>query len=252
MTTADLPDTEAGEPVRVVCGDGLALLRALPDGAVDHVITDPPYSERTHAGARTNRAASGVSKLIGFASFADDQFVETCRLCCRAARRWVLLTCDWRHAALLETALPDEFVRLGVWVKPNGMPQVTGDRPGTGWEAVALLHRKGRKRWNGGGHHAVWTCPKPADVIHPTQKPVPLVREWVRSFTDPGELVLDPFCGSGTVPLSCWYEGRRAVGVEIDPQYAGSALARVRAVVGAERLFPYAPPPPRVRDERLF
>ncbi|MGI8990740.1 MAG: hypothetical protein ACR2I2_14340 [Bryobacteraceae bacterium] len=51
----------------------------------------------------------------------------------------------WQHAAGLEKAeVP--LVRLGIWHKPNGAPQFAGDRPGVGWEAVAILRREGRKR----------------------------------------------------------------------------------------------------------
>ena len=56
-----------------------------------------------------------------------------------------------------------------------------------GWEAIAILHREGRKHWNGGGHHAVWAC-NVEHGGHPTQKPLKLLMDWVTKFTDPGEL----------------------------------------------------------------
>jgi hypothetical protein len=148
------------EPVKVVCGDALSVLRELPAGSFDAVITDPPFSETTHAGARsfatTGKCArkgfakgEGTRALIDFAAIDADTFLALCRECVRVARRWVILTCDWRHAAAAEQM--DSFVRLGVWVKPDAAPQFSGDRPAAGWEAVLLLHRPGRKRWRAGG-----------------------------------------------------------------------------------------------------
>jgi site-specific DNA-methyltransferase (adenine-specific) len=118
------------------------------------------------------------------------------------------------------------LVRLGVWIKPNAAPQFTGDRPGTGWEAVAVLHRKGRKRWNDGGHHAVWTCPVQRGG-HPTQKPERLVSDWVKAFTNPGEMILDPFMGSGTTGVAAIKHGRGFTGIEIDPKYFDLACRRI-------------------------
>jgi site-specific DNA-methyltransferase (adenine-specific) len=194
-------------------------------GEVDHIITDPPFGEVTHAGARTLSPRGAV--LVDFASITAERFVDDCRMWCAMARRWVIMTCEWRHAATIEAAgLP--LVRLGVWVKPNGAPQFTGDRPGTGWEAVALLHRAGRKRWNGGGHHAVWQYNRVAGE-HPTQKPLPLVARWVADFTDEGEAVLDPFCGSGTTGVAAVTAKRRFIGIELDPTHFATACRRIEA-----------------------
>jgi site-specific DNA-methyltransferase (adenine-specific) len=183
----DLPTSE--DPVRLVCGDGFAVLRDLSDRAVGHVITDPPYAEKTHAGARTENHTTAVAPgkrygshaLVDFASFDDETFLTLCDEAVRVARRWVLMTCDWRHSAAAECG-GRPVVRCGVWIKPDSAPQFTGDRPGTGWEAVLILHRQGRKRWNGGGHHAVWTHPIERDGDHPAQKPLPLVRRWLKDF----------------------------------------------------------------------
>ncbi len=234
-----MPTTD--EPVTVVHGDALAMMRALPDGCVDHVITDPPYAEKTHAGARTTRPGVGLTTvpIVTFDSIGDAMFLDLCRECVRVARRWVIMTCDWRHAAAAECDGRVPVIRTGVFLKPDAAPQFTGDRPGTGWEAVLMLHREGRKRWNGGGHHAVWTFNVERNNVHPTQKPLALVRKWLHQFTDPGELVLDPYAGSGTTAVACCHEGRRCILVERDPTYVEVCRKRVADALaeGPQSLF---------------
>lgn len=225
-------------------GDAREILPTLD--TVDHVVSDPPYSEKTHAGARTG---NGDEKLIRFDSINDDEFVAYSGQFCNLARRWVVMTCDWQHAALIERALPDSFIRCGVWIKPNGMPQYTGDRPATGWEAVAILHRPGRKRWNGGGSHAVWHVPK-VHGNHPTEKPLALVQGWVSAFTDFGETILDPFMGSGTTGVACLSLGRRFIGIEIDPVHFDTACRRIEAETRKPRLPGIDTPKPK--QESIF
>jgi len=190
--------------------------------AVDHVITDPPYGEVTHKGARTLKHDGA---LIDFAHISDEQFMQVVDHSLRIALRWVVMTCEWQHAAHLEQS-GRPLVRLGVWIKPNGAPQFTGDRPGTGWEAVAILHRQGKKRWNGGGHHAVWN----SNIVsgnHPTEKPVALLSKWIQQFTDVGDTVLDPFMGSGTTGVAALQMGRRFIGIERDTRHFDTACRRI-------------------------
>jgi DNA modification methylase len=213
-------------------------MEVLPTHAdVDHVITDPPYGEATHKGART-MAHKGA--LIDFSHISDGQFMSVVDHSVRLGRRWVVMTCEWRHAAALEhSAKP--LVRLGVWIKPNGAPQFTGNRPGQGWEAVAILHRNGRKRWNGGGHHAVWQN----NIVsgnHPTEKPVALLSKWVQQFTDAGETILDPFMGSGTTGVAAVQMGRRFIGIERDPRHFDTACRRIEAAQRQLDMFGAAAP----------
>jgi site-specific DNA-methyltransferase (adenine-specific) len=197
---------------------------------VDAVITDPPYGDKTHQGARTggnghSDPSSGKESLITFQSITEESCMDLCKQIVGCAKRWVIMTCEWRHAAQLESSgLP--LIRLGVWIKPNGAPQFTGDRPGTGWEAVAILHREGKKRWNGGGHHAVWTVPK-IEGEHPTIKPQGLLKRWVKDFTDQGECILDPFMGSGSTGVAAVQMNRSFIGIEIDNQYFDIACKRI-------------------------
>ncbi len=223
----------------VVEGDCLDVLRALTDASVDAVVTDPPYDERTHAGARTTRGVKVADAGIDFAPLASMGWVaEALRL----TRRWALAFCSLEMLARYEAAAGTSWIRSGFWRKPSAMPQLTGDRPAIGGEAVAIMHRPGRKRWNGGGRSAFWSC----DVergearAHPTQKPVLLMRELIRDFTDPGEVILDPFAGSGTTGEAALIEGRRVILCERVPEYAAIARARCEA---AERGTDWRAPP---------
>jgi site-specific DNA-methyltransferase (adenine-specific) len=228
---------QLAEGVTLWLGDCKEIVGTL--GQVSAIITDPPYAEKTHAGARTG---GGGEILIDFASITDAEFVRLCKQFCGIARRWVVMTCDWRHAAEAERRLPDLFIRAGVWIKPNGMPQYTGDRPATGWEAVAILHRAGKKTWNGGGQHAVYIEPK-VSGFHPTGKPVPLLRKWVRLFSDVGETILDPFMGSGTTGVAAIQMGRKFMGIEINPLHFDTARRRISDALKQGNLFIEAPKP---------
>lgn len=216
------------------CREVLPLL-----GKVDAVVTDPPYGSVTHAGARSINSLNATT--IDFEAITSADLARLCKCFTGLAQRWVIMTCEWRHAASLEAAgVP--LIRLGVWIKPNGAPQFTGDRPGTGWEAVAILHREGKKRWNGGGHHAVWTYPiEQGD--HPTQKPYRLVADWLRSFTDIRETILDPFMGSGTTGVAAVKLGRRFIGIEIEPKYYEIAKRRISEALRQPDLFIEKPKP---------
>jgi len=217
---------------KIIAGDCLKIMKGIPDGAIDCVITDPPYGEKTHNGARTTAIDK---KLISFDSITKDRFLYACAELVRVARRWVIMTCEWRFvSAIEEGGLP--LIRFGVWVKPNGAPQFTGDRPATGWEAVAILHGPGKKRWAGGGNHAVWVYNK-INGEHPTQKPIGLINHWLLDFTDESDIILDPFAGVGTTCVAAKQMGRRYIGIEIAPEYAAIAQRRVDSVGHQKELF---------------
>ena len=218
-------------------GDCREILPTLPK--VDAVVTDPPYGDSethaTHLSSVLLRNREPAGQALGFAGIDGAELVGLARSWVEVAARWVVFTCEWKHAHLLHEA--GLLVRLGIWRKPDGAPQFTGDRPGTGWEAVAICHRPGRKRWNGGGRHAVWTCPKGAGDGHPTQKPVQFVADLIADFSDPGETILDPFMGSGTTGVACIKLGRKFIGIEIEPKYFDIACRRIEEAWKQPRLF---------------
>jgi len=192
---------------------------------VDLVLTDPPYSENTHRQSKSNRAQHGVQH-ISFASIDAIGFRHICELILAKVRGWAVLTCDHKHAAtMLEH---HSFVRLGAWVKPNPMPQISADRPGQGHEAVLILHGGARKKaWNRGGGSAIWECPVIDRAQVPTQKPQQLVRSLLSDFVTDGDDVLDPFMGSGTTLVAARDLGRKCIGIEIEEKYCEIAAKRL-------------------------
>ncbi|MDR2893020.1 MAG: site-specific DNA-methyltransferase [Deltaproteobacteria bacterium] len=210
------------------CGDCRDILPTLEP--VDVVITDPPYGQQTHAGARTHpehrySGSAEIKKLITtFEHISPEDFVSSVSTLCALSRRWVVMTCEWRYMHLLDEA--GLLVRFGMWVKRNGAPQFTGDRPGTGWEAIAFCHREGKKHWNGGGRHGVYDIPKISGE-HPTQKPLSLIQQFVADFSDFGDTILDPFMGSGTTGVAALNLGRKFIGTELDPKYFDIACRRI-------------------------
>jgi len=200
------------------------------------VMTDPPFSAVTHNGARTRTTGAESNVLIDFDAMNGEDFLAASRAMLAASERWVVMFCDWRHAAMLEPAgLP--LVRLGVWVKPNSAPQLTGDRPATGWESIAMLHPPTKKRWNGGGSRAVWTENRVDAVNHPTEKPVGLVGKLINLFTDDGDTVIDPYMGSGTTGIAAIRTNRRFVGIEKNPTHYATAMKRITDELAQGDLF---------------
>lgn len=232
----------------VIHADNSEVLPALGEKSVAHVITDPPYEDQAHTKQRRVKDGERTSKwggqtvdpqhqALSFAPISDAERGWVAAQMARLASRWTIAFCQveaavrWSEALVAGGAVPR---RIGVWIKPDAMPQFTGDRPGMGYESIVFAHAKGRSRWNGGGRVGVFTHNKntPGGAHHhETQKPLPLMLELVELFTDPGDVVLDPFCGSGTTGVACLRLGRRFIGIERDEKYAQVATERLEAEV---------------------
>lgn len=240
-----------GDRVTLYLGDCLTVLEKMAPGSVDHVMSDPPYESHMHnakAGARgikpaqhRDYAAGRLSRTDGQAPLKtlDFESIEAARpvvtpLMVKASKGWLIAFCTPEGVAPWRDAIEDagaRYKRACVWVKPDAPPQFNGQGPAMGAENfVAAWCGKGVSRWNGGGKRGVYTHMtngRTRDGRHPTEKPLDLMRELVRDFTKPDDLVCDPFMGSGTTAVACILEGRRFVGIEMMPDYFDIACQRV-------------------------
>jgi DNA modification methylase len=235
--------------IALYLGDCREILPSLD--IVDHVLTDPPYardvyqrlqSPNTHKGSGTparmgirNHQYSSVSieKLaVGAIGHIDEMLAQVAIEIARLTKRWALVFSDFENAHTWRFALEGagmRYVRAGAWFKPDPMPQFSGDRPAVGFEPCTICHAQGPMRWNGGGSAATWThgTVKKDRPDHPCPKPIGLMRELVYLFTDPDEVVLDPFAGSGTTLVAAKSLGRCGIGIEIDEKFCEVAAKRL-------------------------
>lgn len=200
--------------------------------SVDVVISDPPYDERTHAGGRrADKQPNGICEAT-IKSFAPLDPADITFQLIMHSRRWVVLFCAAEMIGDYALYSRDAWVRCGWWIKTDPTPQFSGDRPATPGDAIAIMHNVNRrKRWNGGGKAGAWKfrTARGDERNHETPKPVDLMLALVSDFSDPSELVWDPYCGSGTTGVACLRLGRRFLGHEMQPHYAKIAAERLAA-----------------------
>lgn len=146
-----------------------------------------------------------------------------------------LLGIPWR----LALALQDDgwYLRSDIiWNKPNCQPESVKDRPTRAHEYLFLLSKSERyyydyeaiREENGRNRRSVWNVnTQPFLGAHFATFPPKLIEPCIRASTKPGDYVLDPFFGSGTVGLVCEQQGRKYVGIEINPLYIELAAKRL-------------------------
>ncbi len=205
---------------------------------VDHIIGDPPYEERLHQAKSGMRGlvrpdGSHHWKPLDFASVDDirDAFVINAAPLCRG---WFIVFCTAEGVARWADTInpsPMKYKRACVWIKPDSTPQMNGQGPAQGAELfVCAWAGKGHASWNAGGKRGVYThlVNNPErHGEHPTEKPRRLMSEIVADFTKPGDVILDPFMGSGTTGVAAVMAGRRFVGIEMNERYFDIACKRI-------------------------
>jgi modification methylase len=258
----------------ILIGDCIAQMNALPAGSVDLVFADPPYYlqlEQSLTRPDQSKVDAVDDDWDKFESFAHyDAFT---RAWLGAARRllkpdgalWVIGS--YHNIFRVGTALQDlDFWLLNdvVWRKANPMPNFRGTRFTNAHETLiwAARERKSRVTFNyealkagnddtqmrsdwlfalcTGGER----LKDAADgKLHPTQKPEALLHRILMATSKPGDVVLDPFFGTGTTGAVARRLGRHFIGIEQDTTYAGAALRRLGAVkpLAAEALAAATP-----------
>jgi modification methylase len=258
------PSSLANGPLplnRILAGDCIAELEKLPAASVDLIFADPPYN--LQLGGDLRRPDDSLVDAVDddwdkFASFSDyDAFTRAWLLASRRALKpdgalWVIGS--YHNIFRVGSILQD----LGYWVlndivwrKANPMPNFRGRRFTNAHETMIWAAREEKSRYTfhyealKGGNEDLqmrsdWHIPlctgeerlKGADgaKLHPTQKPEALLARVLLSSTNPGDVVLDPFFGTGTTGAVAKALGRNFIGIERDAGYIAGAAARIAAV----------------------
>ena len=191
--------------------DCLDVMRLMKDKCVDLILTDPPYGIEFQSNHRLRK----YEKIKG-----DDKYpIEVIYELKRLAKRAIYIFCRWDN--LKDLPYPKSFL---VWVKNN-------------WSMGDLLHEHGRQ-WEGiafypqEGHEFLKRIPdvinsnRTGNNLHPTEKPVDLIKKIIQANV--GDLIFDPFLGSGTTAVAAKQLKRNFIGIEISEKYCEIARGRLR------------------------
>ncbi len=225
-------------------GDGIAGARKLDDFSVPLLLTDPPYGisspYTSESQVQRRLRKNGADFIMPRGDFGSwDQNFSLKEWTDKVLPKiggWAVIFCAQAQIGeYIETLKGHRFVAVGtmVWQKTNPVPFNHTHKPINAWEAIVIGKRSGTK-FNGRVVHNVFVCksPSPQERIHPTQKPVQLLAQFVELFSAPGDLVFDPFAGSGSTVLAATQMGRRAIGYEKDKRIFAAAADRLTAKIG--------------------
>jgi modification methylase len=249
---------------RILVGDCIAEMAKLPAESVDLIFADPPYNLQLQGDLKRpddSRVDAVDDDWDKFSSFvAYDDFTRAWLIACRRVMKreatlWVIGSYHniFRVGAILQD-LRFWILNDVVWRKSNPMPNFRGRRFTNAHETLIWAARdpgakgytfnyEALKAGNDGVQvRSDWTIPlctgeerlKGSDgkKLHPTQKPETLLARIMLASSRPDDLVLDPFCGSGTILIAAERTGRKARAIEIDAAYVDVAVRRWQTFTG--------------------
>lgn len=244
---------------RIICGDAReeSVYSHLMRGTMAVlVITDPPYNVKVNGHIRVSdkaghdefAMASGEMPFVEFSDFLRSSFTNTIDYSQDGSLHYIFM--DWRHLQQLQTVcdqLYSEQINLCIWVKSNGgmgsfyrsqHELVVVYKKGAGKHRNNIqLGMHGRNRtnvWEYAGANSFGPDRRESLDLHPTVKPVEMIADAILDASAPGDIILDPFLGSGTLLIAAEKTDRIGRGMELDPRYVDVSIRRWQEYTGKQ------------------
>jgi DNA modification methylase len=233
---------------RLLCCDSLdpKAYETLMQGRVaDITITDPPYN----VNLRTNRNSNRAKVLGGDKNIANDSlgadfqaFLDTaCEQILPRTKGAIYIFMAVSELSTLQSAFEKSGGHISnwiIWVK--GHFSVGKNNYHHQFEPMLYGWRDGAKPyWSGDTTQSdVWHAPKNnSNPLHPTMKPVQLIERAIKNSSQKGDFILDPFGGSGSTLIAAEHTGRKALLIELDPQYVDITVKRWQNLTGKQAIL---------------
>jgi len=207
----------------IIKGDCIPILKKFPNNCIDLIITDPPYGDNVAYGFNNKIIKNNQNPLIN--CLALSEFYRVLK-----KNSSVYLFTNWKHYPFLT-----EFIirytkfkirHLIVWKKHNF---------GLGWAfrhqyELILVLEKGKPKYYLTNFSDVQTCShiNHNKKNHPHEKPIDLIKKIIEHSSKRGDLILDPFCGSGSTCVACKKTGRKWIGIELGEGWVKVANGRIK------------------------
>lgn len=239
---------------RIICGNSLqkeTLSPLMEDKKADMVFTDPPYNVKINGhvcGAgnvqhKEFKFASGEMTVEEFTQFLKTSFELLCMFSKDGSLHYICM--DWRHIKeiMMAAEVYNQFKNLCVWRKDNaGMGSFYrsqhelifmfkhGKEPHINNVELGIHGRYRTNVWNYAGVNTPSAENAEKRAMHPTVKPVELIKDAILDASNRGGVVLDTFLGSGSTLIAAEKAGRICYGVELEPKYVDTAIRRYESL----------------------
>lgn len=215
---------------KLYLGDALEIMPSL--GVVDCIVTDPPY--KLTSGGNTMGEMQGIfskdrydnSGSIVECDIDWPDFMPAIYDCLSRGHAYIM--CNNRHVQNMLNAAESagfNFHNLLVWDKITATPNRWYMK---NLEFTGLFYKGKAQFINDCGSKQLIRCPQVDESDHPTEKPVALMQHYIENSTQAGQVVFDPFMGSGTTGIACVSIGRKFIGIEKDEKHFKTACTRIQ------------------------
>lgn len=228
-------------------GDCMEYMSTLADCSVDLIASDVPY--RTHRIGRGcgrgmyKKEVVRTGKIFSNNDIDIEDYLSELYRILKDGTHCYLMTNNFNIIHFLKVIddSPFNFVKNLIWMKDNKITHTCSYM--SQYEYIILLSKGSARRVNDCGVSDVLQYANKKDKksdggnIHDSQKPIDLFRMLIRQSSNEGDVVFDPFMGSGTTALACINEGRRYIGCEIDEEYHNVCMRRIKEETSKLTLF---------------
>ena len=209
--------------------DCIGYMKTMKDNSVDLVVTDPPYLMNYKSNRRVVMDKFDYIKNDKGDFGLIEQYIDECYRIMKDNTA-IYMFCSWHHVDLFKQAIESKFKlkNIIVWNKNN---HGSGDLKASyapKYEFILYAH-KGRSLFRDKRIADVIDCAKVTskELTHPTEKPIELLKLFIKNNSDINDLVFDGFAGSGTTGVACKELGRNFIGCELDESYCKIANDRI-------------------------
>lgn len=240
-------------------GDSMEIMRDILTGAADCIVTDPPYKLTSGGGTPKGKPTRGLadwhienrpqprmSGCFNSESYNNNGNLVECDIdwpdfmplmysCLRDGHAYVMA--NNRHIANCENAALAAGFRLHNWLVWDKVTATPNRWYMKNCEFTGFFYKGRAKYINNMSHKQLVRVAHKDESKHPTEKPVELMESYIRNSTQPGQVVLDPFMGSGSTGVAAIRAGRAFIGIEKDPRWFDVACGRIGATGRVTGLF---------------
>ena len=226
---------------KLINGNAIEIMKTLKDESIDAIITYPPYNI-----SRDNNFATMGRAGIDFGEWDKDfdltSWIKVAEPLLKKGGNIVIFN-DWKNMTNITQSLEEngfDVKDLIRWKKTNPMPRNRDRRFITDYEVAVWAVKKGAK-WTFNRLSETYEIPEILGRLtpksekiyggHPTQKPIYVMKWLIERLTNEGDVVLDPFMGSGTTGVACKELNREFIGIELDEKYYNIAYNRINGYI---------------------